>query len=157
MTPLILVDDLVSFIKPVVQQFVLESNATGISKAPQVIAGYLKEKKAVQNQNPPDFPYVIVRFLEDDDSEESYSASIRIIAGTYSEDEQNGWRDPVNILSRIKIALLENRIIGKPFWTEKPIKIELPEEQVFPEWVAWMTLRFTVPQVQSQVQYEGGF
>jgi len=153
MTPLILVDKLIDFIKPVVVNFELESNIPGIKKAPQVISGYLKEKKPKEKQTVPDFPYVIVRYLNDTDTGQGSMASVRVIAGTYSEDEQGGWRDCVNVITRIKEALLKQRFIGGPFKIEYPIKTELPEEQPYPEWVAFLTLNITIPSIQE----EGGY
>jgi hypothetical protein len=150
MTPIVLVDALIDFIRPVVANFELDTNVSGIKKAPQVIGGYLSEKKPGQKQDPPDFPYVIVRYLEDEDTEESNTAQVRIIAGTYSEDTQNGWRDCLNILTRIKEALLEQRFVCGSFKVERPIKTELPEEQPYPEWVAIMTITVTIPQVQQE-------
>ena len=153
MTPLILVDKLIEFITLVVVNFELESNIPGIKKAPQVISGYLKEKKPKEKQTVPDFPYVIVRYLKDTNAEEGATAIIRVIAGTYSEDEQSGWRDCMNVITRIKEALLKQRFIGGPFKIEYPIKTELPEEQPYPEWVAFLTLNVTIPSIQE----EGGY
>ncbi|MFY0545456.1 hypothetical protein [Brevibacillus sp. H7] len=153
MTPNLLVDELIKFIEPVVANFDLESNVKGIRKSPQVIGGYLEEKKPQQRQETPDFPYVIVRYLEDDDTDESNIASVRIIAGTYSEDEQNGWRDCMNVVTRIKQALLEQPIIGERFRVQKPMKTQLPEEQPFPEWMALLTVQVVIPQTEE----EGGY
>ena len=153
MTPLILVDKLIEFNTLVVVNFELESNIPGIKKAPQVISGYLKEKKPKEKQTVPDFPYVIVRYLKDTNAEEGATAIIRVIAGTYSEDEQSGWRDCMNVITRIKEALLKQRFIGGPFKIEYPIKTELPEEQPYPEWVAFLTLNVTIPSIQE----EGGY
>lgn len=152
MTPVVLVDTLIDFIKGVVEDFDLGSNVAGVAKAPQVIGGYLNEKKPGLQQHPPDFPYVIVRYLEDTDEAEQDTAQVRIIAGTYSEDAQ-GWRDCLNVVTRIKEALLKQRFIGGPFKIEYPLKTELPEEQPYPEWVAMLTLTVTIPHVQE----EGGY
>lgn len=150
MTPIILVDELVEFIKPIVAEFDLESNVKGVRKAPQVISGFLKEKKPGQNQDPPDFPFVIVRYIEDTDRDDGNIAIVRIIAGTYSEDEQDGWRDALNVVTRIKEELLEKRFIGKAFKVEYPIKTELPEDQPYPEWAAFLTLNISIPHVQEE-------
>lgn len=152
MTPLILIDELIKFIEPVVKDFELQTNIPDIRKAPQVISGYLGEKKASHLKKVPDFPYVIVRFLEDDDKDQGHTATVRIIAGTYSEDVQNGWRDCVNVMTRIKQALLQRPFIG-PFKVEKPIRMELPEEQPYPEWAVLMTFQVSLPQIQE----EGGY
>ena len=153
MTPIILVDKLVEFIKPVVANYELDSNIQDVRKSPQVMSGYLKEKKPKEKQEIPDFPYVIVRYLEDTDTEnEGNTAKVKIFAGTYSEDEQDGWRDAMNVITRIKEALMKQRFIGA-FKIEYPTKTELPEEQLYPEWVAILHLTVTMPHVIE----EGGY
>ncbi|MGF9822625.1 hypothetical protein ABE430_08900 [Brevibacillus agri] len=153
MTPIIMLDRLVEHLQAITENFELQSNVTGITKAPQVIAGYLPEKKPVQKQNVPDFPYVIVRYLQEEDDNDGVIASVKIIVGTYSQDAQDGWRDPLNILTRIKQDLLARPVFGESFRVEKPIKTELPEEQPFPEWWGAITLQVIMPQMEE----EGGF
>ena len=45
MTPIDLVDRLIEEIKVIVKDFHLDTNVPGVKKAPQVISGYLGEKK----------------------------------------------------------------------------------------------------------------
>lgn len=149
MTPIDMVDKLIELIKAAVKDFNLESNVLGIKKPPQVISGYLAEKKAGAKQDPPDFPYVIVRYLEDNDDGSQNTATVRVLIGTYSEDEQNGWRDCMNVAIRIKHELLKQRLFG-PFSIEYPIKTELYEEQPYPEWMVSMTLNVSMPKTQEE-------
>lgn len=151
MTPIVLVDTMIKFIEPVVENFELQSNVPDIKKAPQVIGGFLSEKKRSQEQDPPDFPFVIVRYIDDEDKGDGTNvATVKIIVGTYSEDYQDGWRDCMNVVIRIKEELLKQRIIGGPFRVEYPIKIELPEEQPFPEWAAFLTVKIIMPSIQEE-------
>ena len=145
MTPISLVDKLTEFIRSVVAELDLETNVPGMKKAPEVIPGYLPAKKPQAKQKTPDFPYVIVRYIEDTAGEEDI-AIVKIYAGTYSEDEQQGWRDAMNVITKIKTALLKKRFLG-PFKIEDPIKTELPEEQPCPEWAAFLILNITIPRI----------
>lgn len=144
MTSLQLVDRLIAFLKEVVKDYDLSTKVDGISKAPDVYSGYLPSKN--KDDDVSKFPYIIVRFLSEEDSAED-TVNIRLIIGTYSEDEQDGWRDAVNIATRIKIALKKVQVIGSYSLGDK-IKIELFEEQPFPQWIAVMDLSFYIPQVQ---------
>jgi len=144
MTPIILIDKLIEFLTPVVAEFDLQSNVETVRKAPQVLAGYLPAKLPLQTI--PDFPYVLVRYIEDTDAEDADTAIVKIYVGSYSEDAQDGWRDAMNILTKTKTALMRKRFFG-PFKIERPIKTELPEEQPFPEWIAILTLNVTMPHV----------
>lgn len=144
MTPLELVDELIKFLRKTVKDYNLETKLDGIRKAPDVYSGYLPSK--TRDDDVTIFPYIIVRFLSEEDSDED-TVNIRLIIGTYSEDDQDGWRDVVNIATRIKIALKKVQVIGSYSLGDK-IKIELFEEQPFPQWFATMDLSFTIPQVQ---------
>jgi hypothetical protein len=153
MTPIELVDGLVEFIGQVVKDYNLSTKVEGTDKIPTVYAGYVPPDDEENNDNlvPKDYPFVIVRFLTDTDETESVSdlINIRLIIGTHSEDEQNGWRDALNIATRIKIELKKKPIIG-PFALTGKIQTELFEEQLRPFWHAIMDVSFNAPQVQAE-------
>jgi hypothetical protein len=151
MTPIAMVDELIEFIKPVVAEFTLQTNVKGADpKPPQVIGGFLKDKQPNEKQDPPDFPFVIVRFLEENDNPDENTAQVRIYVGTYSDDPQNGWRDAMNVAQKIKHHLLSKRYFGS-FCAERPFKTTLLEEQPMPEWIVEMTVTVSMPQIQYEM------
>lgn len=113
-------------------------------KAPQVVAGYLPPKNP-RDQQVEDFPYVIVRYLSDSE----VTAQVKVLCGIHSEDDQQGWRELVNLLDAIKTHLLSKRFFGKCFEIERPLKREIPEEQGAPEWVGWLSLTVSIPNIQG--------
>lgn len=150
MTPIELVDGLVESIKGVVKDYDLSTKVDGVKKSPSVYAGYLPpDDDEDENLAPQDYPFVIVRFLSDTDENDSDTTNIRLVIGTHSEDEQNGWRDALNIATRIKIELKKKQIIG-PFALIGKIQTELFEEQLRPYWHVIMDLSFNIPQVQTE-------
>lgn len=153
MTPIDLIDDLVKFIQEAVRHYDLTTKVNGQTKSPSVYAGYLPtqdEEDGEEVLTPSDYPFVIVRFLSETDVlNESDTTSVLLIIGTHSEDEQGGWRDAVNIATRIKIALKKIQSIG-PFVLTGKIQTELFEEQSRPFWHAIMELSFHIPQVQPE-------
>lgn len=153
MTPIDLVDGLVEFIEGVVKDYNLTTKIEGKNKAPSVYAGYLPPQEDDEDEEalaPKDYPFVIVRFLSDtDDIASNEVTNIRVLVGTHSEDDQNGWRDTVNIATRIKIELKKKQTLG-PFALTGKIQTELFEEQLRPFWHAVMDLSFHIPQVQLE-------
>lgn len=151
MTPIELVDELVNFIKEVVSDYDLFTKIEGVTKVPSVYPGYLPPvNKENNNGTPGDYPYILVRFLNDADvMNESNTANIRLIIATYSEDEQNGWRDTMNLVDRIKFELREKMFIG-PFSLTGKIETNLFEDHPYPYWHAIMDLSFHIPQVQMK-------
>src|SRR5690606_28774470 len=81
----------------------------GTEKTPTVYEGYLPPKKnhrRGETTESDDYPFVIVRFIDDvDEIDKQYIANFRILIGVYNEDEQNGWRDVAGLLTRIKFEL----------------------------------------------------
>ncbi|SHN77263.1 hypothetical protein [Desulfitobacterium chlororespirans] len=144
MTPIELVDSLVAFFKKAAAEYDLATK-TGAGKPPQVYAGYLPPKDKGDDSN--EFPFIIVRYLEEDDNNEATEVKIGVIIGTYCEDEQTGWRDPLNIATRLKIALKKAEVIG-PYSLTRSIKVDLFEDQPFPYWYTTMEVSFYIPQVQ---------
>lgn len=154
MNAIVLVDDLVVSIQEIIKEYDLTTKIEGINKSPSVYAGYLPPKEDNEGElTPNDYPFVIVRFLNDGDDIYSEDVlAIRLVIGTHSEDDQNGWRDVVNIASRIKIGLMKKRIIG-PFVLTGKIQTELFEEQLRPFWHGIMDLTFNAPQIQSEMEW----
>lgn len=152
MTPIELVDGLVEFIKNVVKEYDMTTKVKGQNKVPSVYAGYLptSDEDDDDSLQVNDYPFVIVRFLSDvDEINTNDTTSIRLIIGTHSDDGQNGWRDAMNIATRIKIELKKQQILG-PFSLTGKIHTELFEEQRRPFWHVIMDLNFHTPQVQVE-------
>ncbi|MEJ8544715.1 hypothetical protein [Brevibacillus borstelensis] len=149
MTPVVLVDKLIKRIRLAVSHFRLQTDIEDAPwRAPQVVGGFLNSKRpatedgTLRGLDPvPLFPYVNVRYLEDDGNK----AIVKIIAGAYSTDGQSGWRDCMNVLIRIKQALQEQQFFGA-FSIDPVMKTQMPEEQASPEWTASLTLSVTIPQ-----------
>ena len=140
MTPLLLLTELKKFIEGVVKDYSLETQEKGKRKEPQVVEGYLPPKKATDI---PDFPYVIVRLMDGTDTDSEAKVTIRIVFGTYSE-EFEGWKDPLNILFRVREKLFTQRVLAKKYRVEYPLKWQSFEDPPYPAWIAEMTTIWTV-------------
>lgn len=161
MVNIVLVNSLRDRIESLVKEFLLPTNIDGHDlKAPQVISGYLNESKRSPVADPQEFkaelPAVVVRFHRESDGGQRNVVKIRVIVITYSEDEQNGWIDSLNVANRIKIGLKQNPIIDQRFQIDdESFETEQPDEQPFPEWVTYITFDVLVPQVQYEFEWEG--
>lgn len=142
-TPISLIDAVRDFCEEVTKQYFLETNKNH-NKEPQVVTGYLPTKKSTDK---PDFPYVIVRFMEGNDSQDS-TVNLKIIVGTYDEeDDSNGWRDVLNILQRIRTELFKRQALANKYRVELPFKYLLPEDQPYPEWIGWIETKWIIPSI----------
>lgn len=146
-TPLILVDELCKLIADATAELVLEAK-TGPPRPPSAVAGFLDDDEPRPGKPPDDeferaVPFVLVRFRSGEDTQDVGTATVRIIATTYSKHGQ-GWRDPLNVLERIRQAIIIRRPLSRHFDLQLPIRWEMPDEQPWPYWIAWMTTTWVI-------------
>lgn len=145
-----LVDSLETFLKDTLKDLELPTKVDGVYKTPNIYGGYPPPKPNQRNEDLDSelYPFVIVRYLgQTDVLNDKKTMSVRLIIGTYSKDEQNGWRDNLNVWNRIEIALKEKQIIG-PFSLTGKIEVDLFEEHMRPNWHSTAILEFDAPQIQ---------
>lgn len=149
-----LVDELKDFVEEVVKNYSLELK-DGTGKAPQVLTGYLPPKDPGRKEDP-DFPFVIVRLGNGQDTQNGATATVNLIIGTYSKDSTQGWKDVASIIERIRLELFRKGVIGKRYRVEYPMKFDMPEEQPYPYWIGIMTTTWAIahPVEEVSVLYE---
>lgn len=147
-------DALVEFLSEALSEMRLQTKDENVWKAPMIFDGYLPPKQNTRARRgeevdeQEDYPFVIVRYLgEEDELFNRNTMQFRFLIGTYSKDEQHGWRDTLNVMNRIKIALKEAHMIGNASLTGK-ITSTLFEEQMRPMWHGVLEVEFETPQVQ---------
>lgn len=162
-TPLAMVSAIANFLRENLKDMRFPTK-TGIEKTPTVHEGYLPPKKnPKRGENPDlpeqvDYPFVIVRFLgeEDDIDKDECIFSFRIPVGTYNEDEQNGWKDLTGLITRIKFLLKRKRFIGGGELTKK-IETAIFEEQMKPTWHGIMDVNFKMHSAQQEGVFNNDF
>lgn len=146
-----LLDNLVAFLNEELKEMRLSTKDENVEKAPMVYDGYLPPK-ATSSRRGDDteqeyYPFVLVRYLgEADKIYDENVAELKLVIGTYSKDEQHGWRDTLNVMNKIKISLGKKRVIGAASITGT-ISMALFEEQMKPMWHGVMEVQFNLPQV----------
>lgn len=116
---------------------------------PQVFNGYMPPKDPRNPQREEDFPYVMPRYLNDESTDDDTVAQVKILCGVFSEDDQQGWMDLLNLTNCIKADLLQKRNFGDCFEIKMPFKREFPEEQTKPEWWGWFLVKISIPNIQE--------
>lgn len=139
MHPLLLLDELSQFLKQIVKDFYLDTDKKQ-PKEPQIVKGYLPPKKSTLT---PDFPYIICRLTDGEDTQAEGKVNVKILVGTYSEDN-DGWMYAVNVMMRIRSKLLITRTLANKYRMEYPFKWKLFEEQAYPEWIGEILTTWTI-------------
>lgn len=144
MTALMLLDSLEDHIKPLVAEYDLKTKEK-IIKPPDVHQGYLpiKDKNSREES---DYPFIILRLLSCKDEDNGSTATVKIIIGTYDEQaDSKGWIDLLNIYNKIRLSLLEKRVIGSKYRLKTPVSFILHEEQPYPQFVGEITTEWELP------------
>lgn len=143
-------DALKKFIEETVKEYWLETKRDENS-SPRVYEGYLPQKKKGNMES--EFPFVLLRLLSAGDDGEFADVHIKIIVGTYSKDDIEGWKDTANILQRIYQELGKKGVLENKYRVERPIRYTLPEEQPYPEWFGEMETKWTIARPITELDY----
>lgn len=159
MTPVILLDELKKFV---------ETNTKDIILPVKVSHGgneYKERSAEVYKMRLPDaeaetkrIPYIVLQFLTGKDSQDSginseSECKIRIVAATYSEDGSEGATDVLNILTRIRTALLKQIIVGDMFALKKPLEYIVYADDTAPYYMGEMLTTWKMPEIEREVNF----
>lgn len=147
------VDELVKFVEQSVQHTKMDVQRGGDERVPSVYA----DSAPFTSPNESHAPLIVVRFISDTPSR----MTIKLIAGTYADDKKSGWEDAVTILRKIRADLGRVGVIASRLHfvqTDDSPKIDLPEEQPVPNYMASMTCDFEIAaEVTREINWEEHF
>ena len=160
MTAVVLLNQLADFIENAVMDMQLlvppkkdGKNSKPQRKPPGVYKMRLPERD-VADAHAKRIPYIVLQVLHGEDTHEQSEDStclIRIIATTYSEDGGAGANDVLNVITRIRIALLEAGVIGEQFHLRKPLEWIVYPDDVGNYFFAELMSTWEMPPVHRQV------
>lgn len=78
--------------------------------------------------------------------------TVRIVAATYSEDESEGAMCVLNLLTRIRVALLKDGVVGGQFVLKSPLEMIVYPDSTAPYYLGEMMTTWTMPIIESEVQ-----
>lgn len=130
----------------------LQSELAGdVTTVPNVHLGYLPEKTA-ENRQQEEYPFILLRPIEGEGTEEQYRVKLLLLFATKSDDD-SGFLDVLNLMERVRIMLLKKRLIDNRFYMEMPYKWKFYDEQAQPEWFGEAVTTWSLPHVQEEVDY----
>lgn len=172
MTPIVLLDALEEFIKDKTKDIILEvkqpkintedddevsTESTPIThRAADVYQMRLPDKESETSQ----VPYILLQILTGKDTQElgqttESECKVRLVFGTYSADGQKGSLDVLNLLTRVRIELLESGIVGDQFILKKPLEYMVYPDSTAPYYFGEMMTTWEVPPVERKVDFNG--
>lgn len=123
-------------------------DSEGGNSAPEVYDAFVPKKR--RGETDPKLPFVVVRPSKGSDdapNDGAYQSTVEamILIAVHRPDEE-GYRDVVTILEKIRLKLLSYPVFGERYRVERPITWEVSEDESWPNWYGVMTLQVTIPQ-----------
>ena|GEM_PF-6606099 len=99
-------------------------------------------------------PYIILRLITGSDEQTpgespTSECKVRVIAVTYSKDDSQGALDALNVITRIRIALLKSGVVGQ-FLIKPQIEYLMYENDTSPYHIGEMMLTAEMPTVTRE-------
>lgn len=158
MTPLELLDALKAFIEENTKDILLPVRVDRKSgEAKERPAEVYKMRLPTKDAETKRIPYVLLQYIKSTDTQTAgeppeSSCMVRIVAATYSEDGEEGALCVLNLLTRIRIALLRDGVIAERFMLKPPIEMIVYPDSTPPYYLGEMMTEWRMPIVESEVQ-----
>ena len=162
MTKNVLLDVLKEFTETVTKDLIMPLNPQKGETVPQYRnAEVFKMRLPVSSEAKKKAPYIIHQVITGKDNQigtqnTSCTAVIRSIFCVYNEDEQEGALMLLNLMERLRIALLKQRVIGKQFALDMESGIEylIYPDDTAPFFAGEMVSTWLLPRIEREVIYE---
>jgi hypothetical protein len=178
MTPTILLEQLKEFIQKHTADIILSvrpvSNKT-LPTAPRAKAAAASAEDAITNRAAevhlmrlPDkdaetnrIPYVLLQLITGADTQEpgqhpDSECKVRVIIATYSDNDSEGALDVLNMITRIRVALLKAGEIGKQFLLRPPLEYLLYPDDTQPYFFGELMTTWEMPIIKREVNSDYG-
>lgn len=161
MTPVILLKRLKEFIEDQTKDLILSVKVKGggdgpKERAPQVHVMRLPDKDAETAL----IPYILLQFIKGTDIQEAgerpeSECNVRIVVATYSEDGGEGATDVLNVITRIRTALLKAGVVGEQFLIKKPVEYIVYPDSTAPYYLGEMMTLWEIPAIERETPSDG--
>lgn len=156
MTPSDLLEQLKLFAEDKLKDLILPVKTApteeAVFRCPEVFKMNLPDTSAQKNKA----PYVVLQFINGDDSqeeaqEEESVCNIRIVVCAYSDDLGEGPLHVLNMLTRLRIALLESRVIANRYSLRMPLEYLVYPDNPAPFFFGEMMTVWEMPTIKRRI------
>lgn len=158
MTPLELLDALKAFIEEKTKDILLPVRVDRKSgEAKERPAEVYKMRLPTKDAETQRIPYILLQYIkgtdiQNDGEKPKSSCMVRIVVATYSENGEEGAMCVLNLLTRIRLALLRDGIIADRFLLKPPVEMIVYPDSTPPYYLGEMMTEWQMPIVESEVQ-----
>ena len=153
MTPLDLLTSLKGYCEKITKNMQLiarvpENGTEAGERPPQVFVGNLPDKEAEKKAA----PYILLKLLTKKSDDEESVCRVRIICVTFSENKQENYVQCLNVLTRIEAKLLEDVVIDRRYYCQKPIETIIYDDDLEVYQVGEMMTVWEMPKTERNVR-----
>lgn len=157
MTPNVLLEQLKEFVEANTRDLILEVRVKNgetepKERAAEVYMMRLPDKDAETKQ----IPYILLQFIKGSDGQKEgeqpeSECAVRLVFATYSENGGKGAMDVLNLITRIRVALIKAGVIGEQFSLKRNIEYIVYPDSTPPYFMGEMMTLWEMPIVQREV------
>lgn len=157
MTPIVLLDNLAEFVKEQTANIILQVRTEpGVDKKERA-AEVHKMRLPKKEDSTRRIPYILLQILtgkdgKNDRGEQESICQIRIVVGTYSEDEDVGSYDVLNVIMRLRTELQRNKILAEQFVLQDPLEYIIYPDDYHPYYFGEMITNWSLPEIKQEVE-----
>lgn len=159
MTPIILLDKLAEFVEEKTRNIILQVKTEPGGKDNKERAAEVHKMRLPKKEDSTRrIPYILLQILNGKDdlnanlrAKES-TCRVRIVVGTYSEDENQGAYDVLNVIMRIRTELQRVGIIADQFCLQDPLEYIIYPDDYHPYYFGEMITNWSIPTIKREVE-----
>lgn len=158
MTPIILIDEMQKFIEEKTRDLLLpvrveKNSGKSKERAPEIHKMRLPNRDAETKL----VPYILLQFIKSTDDQQQgqepeCKCNVRIVAATYSENEEEGAICVLNLLTRIRFEFIRTGMIGEQFLLCPPLEMFIYPDSTAPYYLGEMMSTWKIPAIESEVE-----
>jgi hypothetical protein len=105
-------------------------------------------------------PYILLQVLTGSDTQEAgqepdSECKVRIVFATFSEDYGAGAMDVLNLITRLRLALIKAGIVGDQFLLRKPLEYIVYPDDTAPYFFGEIMTTWEMPTIEREVNLYG--
>ncbi|WP_418699460.1 hypothetical protein [Anaerotignum sp.] len=157
MTPIVLLDNLAEFVKEQTANIILQVRTEPGADKKERAAEVHKMRLPKKEDSTRRIPYILLQILtgkdgKNDRGEQESICQIRIVVGTYSEDEDVGSYDVLNVIMRLRTELQRNKILAEQFVLQDPLEYIIYPDDYHPYYFGEMITNWSLPEIKQEVE-----
>lgn len=159
MTATILLKELKTFTEAHTGDLILpvRDDETGVGRAAEICLMRLPEGgKDTKASSVKKAPYILLQFINGADAQQAGAdpeadCVVRMVICVYCADSSEGSMHVLNIIDRLRIALLKQRVIGSQFTLKLPLEYLVYPDDTAPYFMGEMVTTWEMPTIEREV------